>query len=132
MRIFYAIGGIDDDNYTFDVVEVESIKELIDKIIKTYYFPLSDKCDDLNQSYNKMLENCDIKAKKFDFRGYLEEIVEFVNKVYNVKRLSREQAKGLLIVLSVLTPALAEQIKEDVLNLKEPLVYYSWPEKKMY
>ena len=105
-------------NKNGDQITTRGIALIIDKIIKTYYFPLSDKCDDLNQSYNKMLENCDIKAKKFDFRGYLEEIVEFVNKVYNVKRLSREQAKGLLIVLSVLTPALAEQIKEDVKDFK--------------
>ena len=128
LRLSYAIGGIDDENNIFDINEVDDLKELVEKIVKTFYFPIDDKYDELNQEYINMLTLCKSSAKVFDFRTYLEAIISFVNKVHSVKRISKKQAKGLLVVLSVLIPALAEQIKEDVLNAKEPLMYYCWPE----
>ena len=128
LRLYYATLGLDDDNNSFDYVEVDAIKELVDKITKLFYFPIDDSCSDLDDEYEKMVFDCKRCAKENDFRSYLENIIFFVNKVYTVHHISRTQAKGLLIILSVLTPALAEKIKEDVLNLKEPLLYYSWPE----
>lgn len=128
LRLYYAISGIDSEKDVFDLVEIEALRELVEKIVKVFYFPIDENCIDLNQEYEKMLSSCRSGAKALDFRTYLEAIILFVNKVHLIKHISKNQAKGLLIVLSVLTPALAEQIKEDVLNLKEPLVYYSWPE----
>lgn len=128
LRLSYAIGGIENDKDIFDVNEVEDLKELVDKIVKSFCFPIEDKFDELNPDYINMLTICKSSAKKFNFRTYLEAIISFVNKVHLAKHISKKQAKGLLVVLSVLTPALAEQIKEDVLNAKEPLIYYCWPE----
>ena len=72
--------------------------------------------------------NFSINFSLLSFKLYFEAIVNFVKKVHEVKHISRAQAKGLLIILSVVMPSLAEQIKEDVLNLREPLYYFSWPE----
>ena len=93
-----------------------------------FYFPLDDYCVDLDFSYQRLIDVTSSYAIQHDFRNYFEEIVMFTKKVHEIKHISRAQAKGLLIILSVIAPALAEQIKEDVLNIKEPLYYLSWPE----
>lgn len=129
LRLYFATILTNEENVVFDICEVEAIKELVEKIVRVFYFPIDDKCTELEQDYVHMIDMCRLSAKACNFRNYLEEIITFVNKVHFTKHISRYQAKGLLIILSVLTPALAERIKEDVLNLKEPLVYYSWPEK---
>lgn len=128
LRLYYAIGGIDSDSYVFDFVEVEALKELVDKIIKVFYYPINDLCSELDASFEKLILAAKTYANKFDFVGYVEEITTFINRVHTIKHISRRQARGLLIILSVITPALAEQIKEDVLNIKEPLLFYSWPD----
>lgn len=128
IRIYYANSEIDADYYVYSEDEIEEAKAIIEKIIKVYYYPIDDCCRDLDYFYEKFTTDAKRYAKEYDFKNYLSSIIEFVDCVHNVKRISRNQAKGLLIILSVLTPALAEQIKNDVLNLKEPLYYYSWPE----
>ena len=75
-----------------------------------------------------MVDACNMFARERNFPMYVSMIESFIKKVHEVKHISRAQAKGLLIILSVVLPALSEQIKEDVLNLREPLYYYSWPE----
>ena len=79
-------------------------------------------------NYQRMVDTCNMYAKERNFTMYMTMIESFVKKVHEVKHISRAQAKGLLIILSVILPSLSEQIKEDVLNLREPLYYYSWPE----
>ena len=79
-------------------------------------------------NYQRMVDTCNMYAKERNFKMYMTMIEAFVKKVHEVKHISRAQAKGLLIILSVILPSLSEQIKEDVLNLREPLYYYSWPE----
>ena len=79
-------------------------------------------------NYQRMVDTCNMYAKERNFQMYMTMVEMFVKKVHEVKHISRAQAKGLLIILSVILPSLSEQIKEDVLNLREPLYYYSWPE----
>lgn len=128
LRLYYAIGGIDEEAYTYDENEMDGIGELVNKIIKMFYYPIDDLCSELDYSFNNLVSDSKKHAKKYDYRSYVEDITSFVNRVHEVKHISRNQARGFLVILSVLTPSLAEQIKEDVLNLKEPLCYYSWPE----
>ena len=85
-------------------------------------------CVELDIAYQRFIDSANMYARKVDFKSYFDEIIKFIKKVHEIKHISRAQAKGLLIVLSVIVPSLAEQIKQDVLNLREPLYYYSWPE----
>lgn len=128
IRLYYAASGINGENTIYNNEDIEELNEVIDSIVKVYYYPIDDMCIDLDISYQRMIDKAYMSAKKNDFKEYLEEILFFVKKVHEIKHISRTQAKGLLIILSVLTPSLAEQIKQDVLNLREPLYYYSWPE----
>ena len=128
VRMYYAASGINNDSTIYNLSDILEMKELIDSIVKVYYYPIDDTCVDLDISYQRMIDSTNMSALKYDFANYLEAILSFVKKVHETKHISRTQAKGLLIVLSVITPSLAEQIKQDVLNLREPLYYYSWPE----
>ena len=127
IRTYYAMIGCSDD-VLFNEESIEEAMELIEKIIRVFYYPIDDACVDLDISYQRLIDCANIYAKSFDFKNYLESIITFIKKVHEVKHISRAQVRGLLILLSVITPSLAEQIKQDVLNLKEPLYYYCWPE----
>ena len=127
IRAYYASLGLDESSVYFEE-DINEIVEVVDKIVKIYYYPIDDVCIDLDIAYQRMIDVCYMAAKKYDFKLYFEAIINFVKKVHEVKHISRAQAKGLLIILSVVMPSLAEQIKEDVLNLREPLYYFSWPE----
>lgn len=126
IRTYYAATMHQEVNYNLE--SLLEIQEDVDKIIKAYYYPIDDTCIDLDISYQRMVDNANYAAKSYKFNNYLDAINDFVKKVHEIKHISRTQAKGLLIVLSVIMPSLAEQIKEDVLNLREPLCYFSWPE----
>jgi leucyl-tRNA synthetase len=127
IRTYYAMIGCSDD-VLFNEESIEEAMELIEKIIRVFYYPIDEACVDLDISYQRLIDCANIYAKSFDFKNYLESIITFIKKVHEVKHISRAQVKGLLILLSVITPSLAEQIKQDVLNLREPLYYYCWPE----
>ena len=127
IRTYYAMIGCSDD-VLFNEESIEEAMELIEKIIRVFYYPIDDACVDLDISYQRLIDCANIYAKSFDFKNYLESIITFIKKVHEVKHISRAQVRGLLILLSVIAPSLAEQIKQDVLNLREPLYYYCWPE----
>lgn len=127
IRTYYAMIGCSDD-VLYNEESIEEAMELIEKIIRVFYYPIDDACVDLDISYQRLIDCANIYAKSFDFKNYLESIITFIKKVHEVKHISRAQVRGLLILLSVITPSLAEQIKQDVLNLREPLYYYCWPE----
>ena len=127
IRTYYAMIGCSDD-VLFNEESIEEAMELIEKIIRVFYYPIDDACVDLDISYQRLIDCANIYAKSFDFKNYLESIITFIKKVHEIKHISRAQVRGLLILLSVITPSLAEQIKQDVLNLREPLYYYCWPE----
>ena len=127
IRTYYAMIGCSDD-VLYNEESILEAMELIEKIIRVFYYPIDDACVDLDISYQRLIDCANIYAKSFDFKNYLESIITFIKKVHEVKHISRAQVKGLLILLSVITPSLAEQIKQDVLNLREPLYYYCWPE----
>ena len=127
VRLYYAVTKYNEVE-TFDKEILYELYNAIDRIVKVYCFTIIDNCRELDNAYYALVKSTDRYASCYDFESYFDAILEFVKKVHEVKHISRAQAKGLLIILSVLTPALAEQIKVDVLNLKEPLYYYSWPE----
>ena len=128
IRMYYAANPNKSENTIYNISDIIEMKEIVESIIKVYYYPIDDECVDLDISYQRFIDMANFYAKGRDFNGYLDAIIDFVKKVHETKHISRAQAKGLLIVLSVITPSLAEQIKQDVLNLREPLYYYSWPE----
>ena len=128
IRLYYASCGNDNESLIYNESDLEDVKELLDKIIKVYYYPLDEICVDLDMNYQRMVDTCNMFARDRNFPMYVSMIEQFIKKVHEVKHISRAQAKGLLIILSVILPSLAEQIKEDVFNLREPLYYYSWPE----
>ena len=127
IRTYYAMIGCSEDVFYNEESILEAM-ELIEKIIRVFYYPIDDACVDLDISYQRLIDCANLYAKSFDFKNYLESIITFTKKVHEVKHISRAQVRGLLILLSVITPSLAEQIKQDVLNLREPLYYYCWPE----
>ena len=128
LRYFYAINGNVDEEYIYNSELLSDYQEDIEKIIKVYYYQLDEYCLELDYEYQILINSTNSAMKKFDIKKYTESVMLFVKKVHEIKRISRAQSKGLLIILSVILPSLAEQIKCDVFNLKEPLIYYSFPE----
>ena len=128
VRLYYAASGVKGDNTIFNIEDILELNEVIDSIVKVFYYPIDEMCVELDISYQKMVDRANMSAKANDFSEYFDCVLAFIKKVHETKHISRTQARGLLIILSVLTPSLAEQIKQDVLNLKEPLYFYSWPE----
>lgn len=126
IRAYYAMTM--NQEVCFNLEDINEIIEIVERIVKTYYYPIDDACVDLDIAYQRLIDNANYAASKNDFNNYFDCILEFIKKVHEIKHISRTQAKGLLIVLSVIMPSLAEQIKEDVLNIREPLCYFSWPE----
>lgn len=128
IRSYYAASGMDEECSIYNVEDMIEMEQLIEKIVKVYYYPIDDFCVDLDIHYQRLVDKANLYAQNNDFKNYFETIISFVKKVHEIKHISRAQAKGLLIILSVIVPSLSEQIKEDVFNIREPLYYFSWPE----
>lgn len=116
------------ENNLFSLSQLDESGRLIERVIKAFYYPIDDNCYDLESAYQCLLYSSKEWLSRGEVQKFFALLLEFVEKVHLVKHISHNQSKGLLIMMSVIMPSLAEQIKKDVLNLKEPLVFYSWPE----
>src|SRR5690606_2601454 len=57
----------------------------------------------------------------------IAQMMIFVNEVFKVQKIGKNQARGFLKLLNPIAPHITEEINQTVLNHHEELIYSEWP-----
>ncbi len=102
------------------------------KFIERYYrmattFDLVDSVEELDKSYNQTIKKVTSDYEKLAFNTAISQMMIFINDVYKVKKISKEQLLGLTKMLNPIAPHITEEVNEIVKLSDESLVRQAWP-----
>lgn len=127
LRTYFVSNGFDTNMFDIYALEDTFIND-VGAITDTFDYPILDNVTELDDSYHLLLEEVNKSLEVLDFKSFYQAIHNFIKAVYLVKAISKRQAKDLLMFISIIAPSLAEEIRIKKLNLKNPLLFYDWPE----
>jgi leucyl-tRNA synthetase len=81
----------------------------------------------LDMSYHQMVKKVTEDYEKLAFNTAISQMMIFVNDVYKLQKIGRNQARNFLKCLNPLCPHLTEELNEVELHYHEPLMYSEFP-----
>ncbi len=114
-------------NYYYNIDYIEIHYQTIKKMKEIYTYEFLSDYKDLDNEFSTLVNNCTEYIKICDMNRYINLLKSFVLKVSEHKKISFRQAKGLLILFSVVTPSICENIYKEYFNSSYPLMFESWP-----
>ncbi|MFI3252307.1 MAG: class I tRNA ligase family protein [bacterium] len=115
------------ETYFYNVDSVINCSRLIDKFVGIYDFDFVPEFKELNKSYENLVNNATNLIELNDFPVFVDLLNSFIDKVYEYKKITSRQAKGLLLLFSLIAPSICEQIFSDKFKINYPLLFDSWP-----
>ena len=106
--------------------ELNEAKLIVNDIRDVISFKIDE--NGLDTDYNLLKKQLKHYALTYNFKDYFIALYEFIKKVHKVRSIPYVQLKNIIIYLSIITPALAEDLKERLLKINTPLIYCSFPE----
>ncbi|WP_026391219.1 leucine--tRNA ligase [Haploplasma modicum] len=106
---------------------VSGIKRFLDRVFRMYQFEIVDEVEELNNVYHQTIKKVTEDIENLNFNTAISQLMIFVNDAYKVKKISHEQARGFIKLLNPFAPHITEEINKVVLNVKEDLIYSTWP-----
>ncbi len=116
------------DNFYNNNDEMVYAAQQINNFTKIFEYKFISEYKDLNKDYNNLITNATRFLLLNQLSLYIKELIEFIDKVHTYKKITSKQAKGLLILFSIIAPSICEQIYKDTFNATYPLIYEAWPE----
>lgn len=115
------------DNYYYNPEELTNIAININKFKNVYQYDIITEFKELEYHYKELLETCTNHLETNNLQEYQKELYCFINKCNIYKKISFRQAKGLLILFSLISPSICEYIYKEVFKSNYPLMYEGWP-----
>ncbi len=106
---------------------VEGAKRFIERVCRMYEFEIVDNVPELDKIYHQTVLKVTNDFEKLCFNTAISQMMIFVNEVYKVKKLSKEQALGFVKLLNPICPHITEEIYNEVLGGKGTIAYEEWP-----
>ena len=88
---------------------------------------VNDEVKELRTVYHQTIKKVTDDYEKLAFNTAISQMMIFVNEVYKVQKISRDQARGFLKLLNPIAPHMTEEINEAILKQNEQLLYAEWP-----
>lgn len=117
------------DDIVFDENDLINHYSKIEKFIALYNLDLLDNCEEVNVAYSEFIAKTTDYLQDLDYYNFSNTTFEFIDYCNDIGKISAQQARGLLIVFSIVAPSLCEYIYKEKFDAKTPLLYESWPEK---
>ena len=106
---------------------VGGVKRFLDRAWRIYSFDILDEVEELNRIYHQTVKKVTEDIESLSFNTAISQLMIFVNEVYKVKKISKEQAKGFIKLLNPFAPHITEELNKEALKVQEDLVYADWP-----
>ncbi len=114
------------DNYYYNNEDLLEKENFIHDFCKIFRYNLLTENKDLDKLYQETISECNKLIEDNNMPEYINKIVVFVNKVNKIKKISRKQAKGILILFNIVAPSICEQINKDYFKSNYPLIFDAW------
>ncbi len=116
-----------EDNYYYTQDDFSIFSTVINRFMEIYNSPFLTEYKELEIDYNQLLNNCTKCIEDNNLNLYLKYLNEFIDNISRDKKISLKQAKGLLILFSLVSPSICEMIYKDIFGSNYPLMFESWP-----
>ncbi len=102
------------------------------KFLERYYrmastFEIVDSVPELDKSYHQAIKKVTSDYEKLAFNTAISQMMIFINDVYKVKKISKEQLLGITKMLNPIAPHITEEVNEELKLSNDSLVRQSWP-----
>ncbi|MDY0294179.1 MAG: leucine--tRNA ligase [Acholeplasmataceae bacterium] len=128
LRLYEMFMGPLDAEKPWSTESLNGAKKFLDRVWRMFEFPIvKDEVIDLrfplHQAIKKVTEDFD----KLAFNTAISQLMIFVNEVYKVQTISKDQARDFLKLLNPICPHITEEINKEILKQNEELIYSDWP-----
>ncbi len=107
---------------------LDGSKRFLDRVWRMFDFEISnDNVKELDTMYHQTIKKVTDDYERLAFNTAISQMMIFVNEVYKVQRIGKNQARGLLKLLNPIAPHVTEELNETVLKHHEELIYSEWP-----
>jgi leucyl-tRNA synthetase len=127
LRLYEMFMGPLDQDKPWNTDSLNGSKKFLDRVWRMFEFPIEKNVPDLNQIYHQTIKKVTEDYEKLAFNTAISQMMIFVNEVYKVQKISKEQARGFLKLLNPVCPHITEEINHEILKMNEALIYSDWP-----
>jgi leucyl-tRNA synthetase len=107
---------------------VYAAKKFLDRVVRMFDLEIVDsETLELRTIYNQTVKKVSEDYESLSFNTAISQLMIFVNKVYDVKKISYTYARNFLILLNPICPHVTEELNKVVLKHREELSYSEWP-----
>jgi len=131
LRLYEMFMGPLDAEKPWSTDALNGSKKFLDRVWRMFEFEITkEEVLELRQSYHQTIKKVTEDYEKLAFNTAISQMMIFVNDVYKVKKISKEQARGLIKLLNPICPHITEEINLELLKMNEALIYSDWPTYK--
>jgi len=128
LRLYEMFMGPLEAEKPWSTESLAGAKKFLDRVFRMFDFEITkEEVIELRLSYHQTIKKVTEDYEKLAFNTAISQMMIFVNDVYKVNKISKEQAKGFLKLLNPICPHITEELNEVVLKQNEDLAYSEWP-----
>lgn len=128
LRLYEMFMGPLDQDKPWNTDSLNGSKKFLDRVWRMFEFSIQkDEVKELRQIYHQTIKKVTEDYDKLAFNTAISQMMIFVNEVYKVQTISKDQARGFLKLLNPLCPHITEELNKEVLKQNEELIYSDWP-----
>lgn len=106
---------------------LEGSNKFLDRFFRMFEFIVEEHVSELDYVINYTIKKVTEDIEKLAFNTAIAQMRICVNEVYKLRKISKDYAYKLLVLLNPFAPHLTEEINEVVFSNKEFMVYTPWP-----
>ncbi len=128
LRLFEMFMGPVEASKPWSTEGLDGAKRFLDRVWRMFDFEITNhNVVALETIYHQTIKKVTEDYEKLAFNTAISQMMVFVNEVYKVQQIGKNQARGFLKLLNPIAPHITEELNQEVLNHHEELVYSEWP-----
>lgn len=128
LRLYEMFMGPLEAEKPWSTESLNGAKKFLDRVWRMFEFEIvNDEVMELRTLYHQTIKKVTDDYEKLAFNTAISQMMIFVNEVYKVQKISKQQARGFLKLLNPIAPHMTEEINAEILKQNEQLIYSDWP-----
>jgi leucyl-tRNA synthetase len=128
LRLYEMFMGPLEAEKPWNTDSLNGSKKFLDRVWRMFEFNITkEEVIELRKPLHQTIKKVTEDYEKLAFNTAISQLMIFVNEVYKVSKISRDQARSFLKLLNPIAPHITEELNEIVLNYHEELIYSEWP-----